>query len=243
MKTAINRREAVLYSCNQAHGKTAKKRTLEEPVVSLAAPQSQPLTDEERADFDRYGARFKEIENTWMEFGEAILDIRERRLYRGEYKTFEAFCRNEIAMGKSNVNRQLQCSQVAKHLATNVAIPLLEGHVRPLLRLNDPAKQVLAFQQAVDQAKKENKPLTALHVTRAVRESRTAEEQVSQEAPTPVTKADVITRIMRAIINGLEKLSTEELRAFEAALKEFKEKWLGALPPTSSKSLHEREDA
>ena len=88
-------------------------------------------------------------------------NIRDRRLYRGGWRTFESFCQAELEMGKSNVNRLLKCAEVAELLATNVAKPEREAHIRPLLRLNDPVEREHAYRKAVDQAKHEGKPLTA----------------------------------------------------------------------------------
>lgn len=230
MKTKIKSRAPLPSTGNEAQEGAAQGSPVSDDneAAGEASRGSDHLTEREQSDFDRHCARLKQIENTWMEFGEALLEIRDQRLYRGEYESFEAFCRKELATGKSNVNRRLQCTQIAKLVATNVAIPLLEGHVRPLLRLNDPVEQVQAFQQAVDQAKEKKKPLTAVFVTRAVR--KILDDGKPGQVDHGPTKSGVITQIHRDLTRGLESRPLEQLQEFATALGDFKESWLKAHP-------------
>ena len=198
----------------------------------LRGSELEPLSDAEQADYEQKLGRLKEIEGSWFEAGEALLEIRDQRLYREHHPDFETFCRKELGMGKSNCNRKLQTTQVARLLATRVAKPVCEGHIRPLLRLTDPAEQEQAFRKAVDRAKKANKPLTGAFVAQEVRVIRAAQRDSDIPSPIrPVTKADLLTQISRAVIRDLEALSSEQLQAFEKACLEFKSDWLAAQPP------------
>lgn len=118
-------------------------------------------------------------------------------------------------------------------MSTKVDVPLREAHVRPLLRLRDPAKQAQAFQQAVGQAKEKKKPFTAAFVTRAVNGILDAEKP-GEIAPKPVTKDELITRISRDTTRDLEKLALEMIEEFEKAVAKFKVTWLTAHGPTDS---------
>ena len=193
------------------------------------AIQSTKLTVQEQADFDRCCARLKQIEDLWTEFGETALEIREGSLYRDNYDTFDEFCRKELATGKSNVNRLIRCSQVAKLVATFVAIPLLEAHVRPLLKLKDPEKQVQAFQQAVaDAKKKKKKKFTAVFVKRAVRAILDAD---MAGVPPPIKsetqkKREIIDKLEDAFIDGLENEAIQTIQLVLQRLPKWREKLL-----------------
>jgi hypothetical protein len=189
-----------------------------------ASVEPRLLTSAETADFERYGVRLREIAKTWIEVGETLRDIRERRLYRAEFGSFGDFCRVELGIGRSNVNRLLQSTEVAKRVATIVAEPVREAHVRPLLCLTDPNAQVCAFTQALERARKDKKPLTGAYVSRAVREISADVRPATVE--TTVTKAGFLTRITRDLARGLEKLAIEQLETFEKALANFKSAWL-----------------
>lgn len=202
-------------------------------IARNAPPASDELSDQEREDFERHRKRFKDIARIWIEVGDALRDIRDRRLYRGQFATFEDFCRTELGMGRSNLNRQLRSTQIAKLLATNVATPLREAHVRPLLRLEEPEQQMEAFNRAMAQAKEKKKPFTAAFVTRAVNGILDAEKP-GDIAQKPVTKDELITRISRYTTRDLEKLPLEMIEEFEKAVAKFKVTWLNAHASTDS---------
>lgn len=50
---------------------------------------------------------------SFIEVGQALMEIRESRLYREEHKTFEVYCRNRWGFDKRYANRLIQGSSVA----------------------------------------------------------------------------------------------------------------------------------
>ena len=207
---------------------TAKKVT--PPRLKMLPPPS--LTAKEKTDYQQKLGRLKEIESYWFEAGETLLEIRDQRLYREQYHDFASFCCAELGMGKSNYNRMLRSSQVAQRMAAHVAKPEREAHIRPLLRLDDPVEQEQAYRMAVDQAKSNGKPLTALLVTRAIHQIQDAKPIPAGVIPSKsATKSDLLIQISRALTRDLEALSSEQLQAFAKACLAFKRDWLAALPP------------
>ncbi|SRR6266516_2104440 len=52
-------------------------------------------------------------QKTFVEVGQALLAIRDGRLYKKEYKTFEQYCRDRWKWSKTHVNRLIAASEMA----------------------------------------------------------------------------------------------------------------------------------
>lgn len=96
----------------------------------------------------------RKIENglqTFVEVGEALMEIRDSRLYRVEHSTFEDYCREKWKFTKTQANRLIGAADVAKNLAPIGVIPASESQARPLTKL--PAEQQpAAWEKAVEKA-------------------------------------------------------------------------------------------
>ena len=53
---------------------------------------------------------------TFVEVGEALLEIRDRRLYRESHKTFEDYCRERWGMSRIYAHRSIEAAKIAKIL-------------------------------------------------------------------------------------------------------------------------------
>lgn len=106
--------------------------------------------------------------NTFVDVGHALLEIRDSRLYREEYPTFEDYCQTRWKMERSYANKLIRASETVNNLGTNVPIlPTTESQVRPLTAL-EPEKQSIAWQRAVETAPETG--ITAKHVQSVVDE-------------------------------------------------------------------------
>lgn len=93
---------------------------------------------------DEYNA-FQEHENTiaiylraFVEVGHALLDIKERDLYRESYPSFEAYCRDRWNFGRDYGYRLMTAATVADNLLTIVntdELPANEAQARELVGL------------------------------------------------------------------------------------------------------------
>lgn len=190
---------------------------------------SAPLTEAEAVQYETLVTRFKKLEDHWVESMRILAEIRNQRLYRASYGTFEEFCHKELRMSRANVDRQCQTLEIVRLLPTNVVKPVKESHVRPLLRLKSGGQRIEAYQKVVAEAAAKKKRITGGLVTRVVNEILKPETP-DDAAPKVPTKGDVITRITRDIARDLEKRPMEQLEEFEKAVVEFKAAWLSDHP-------------
>jgi hypothetical protein len=117
---------------------------------------------------DELAAREQVIERgfkVWQEVGEALLHIRDKRLYRATHKTFEDYCRERWQMSRSRAHRLIDASEVASNLLPIGNIPANESQARELTTL-EPEAQRLGWQIVEDTAP--DGKITAAHVKSVV---------------------------------------------------------------------------
>lgn len=102
-------------------------------------------------------------QKTFVEVGQALLKIRESRLYRAEHGTFEEYCLSRWGMARSHAHRLIDAAAVTKNLSPIGDIPKTEAVVRPLTKLA-PDQQREAWTKANEKAASENRPVTARDV-------------------------------------------------------------------------------
>ncbi len=73
----------------------------------------------------------------FVSVGNALLEIRDSRLYRQQFPTFEAYCRERWGMVQRHANRLIQAAEVVENLQTGPIgpTPQTESQARPLTRL------------------------------------------------------------------------------------------------------------
>lgn len=73
---------------------------------------------------------------TFVAVGHALLAIRDHRLYRADYATFEDYCRVRWRISKTHANRLIDSAEVAENLTPlGVMLPTNEAQARPLAQL------------------------------------------------------------------------------------------------------------
>ena len=113
---------------------------------------------------------------TFVEVGQALMEIRDSRLYRIEYKTFEAYCQEKWGMDRRQANRLIGSADVAENLGPMG--PKNERQARPLTKLL-PEKQPEAWAKAVQIADGEQP--TARQVEQAVRQTLSTENPTKRK--------------------------------------------------------------
>ena len=86
---------------------------------------------------------------SWIEVGEALIEIRDSRLYRIEARTFEEYCQSRFKMGKAHAHRLMTAAPIAKDLSPIGDIP--ESVVREIAKVA-PEKRQEVFQKATESA-------------------------------------------------------------------------------------------
>jgi N6-adenosine-specific RNA methylase IME4 len=89
---------------------------------------------------------------TFIDVGGALLEIRDSRLYREEFGTFEEYCKERWGWARNYANKLIKATETVKNLGTNVPIlPSNEAQARPLTKL-EPEEQREAWQDVIKNA-------------------------------------------------------------------------------------------
>jgi hypothetical protein len=96
----------------------------------------QILNIDESHELERCEVVIKQGLQTFIEVGQALMTIREKRLYRIGFKTFEDYCVERWLITKTQANRLIQASETISNLTPmGVVLPKIERQVRPLTSL------------------------------------------------------------------------------------------------------------
>ncbi|MBN3908089.1 MAG: hypothetical protein HWQ35_16495 [Nostoc sp. NMS1] len=121
------------------------------------------LTQEEQSDRLHLERR---VERAFFEAGKALMELRDRRLYRSTHKTFEDYCRDRFGHSRQQSNYLIAAAGVYENLTTigcqNVAnenlttngsqiLPTSERQFRPMTKL-EPQEQQEVWLTAVELA-------------------------------------------------------------------------------------------
>lgn len=142
------------------HAELVERLDTTKPVLSVA----------EESALSRNEAKIERGLQTFYEVGNALAEIRDDRLYRENYATFEEYCQERWGMSRPRAYQFIDAADVRGRLSTIVdKLPANESQVRPLTQLA-PNEQVAAWQRAVETAP--NGKVTAAHVASVVEEMR-----------------------------------------------------------------------
>lgn len=105
----------------------------------------------------------RKVERAFYEAGKALMELRDRRLYRSTHKTFEEYCRERFGYTRMAASYKIAAAVVVDNLSTNglqntemstnglQILPTNERQVRPLTKLQ-PDQQREAWQLSVTEA-------------------------------------------------------------------------------------------
>jgi hypothetical protein len=88
---------------------------------------------------------------TFVEVGQALLEIRERRLYRESHESFENYCRDRWGFSRSRAHRLMDAAEVGAMLPMG-NMPDNERQARELARLKDDPEAVREVWAEVQEA-------------------------------------------------------------------------------------------
>lgn len=118
------------------------------PATALA-----PLTRAEQHDLVTHEATIARGIDTFVAVGNALAAIRDGRLYRDQYATFEAYARERWEIGRARAYQLMDAAQAVDAVSTivDIAPPANEAQARPLAGLA-PEVQREVWQQATTTA-------------------------------------------------------------------------------------------
>lgn len=123
---------------------------------------------------------------TFLEVGQALARIRDSRLYRNRWDSFEQYVKQRWEMSVRHAHRLVDSAEIAQNLlppaagVTNWSPPKSESQVRPLKGL-EPAEQKEVWDRAVQSAP--NGQVTARHVEEVRREFHPKPDAKTIELP------------------------------------------------------------
>jgi hypothetical protein len=143
------------------------------------------LNIDESHELERCEVVIKQGLNTFIEVGEALFIIRDKRLYRREFKTFEDYCKQKWAISRQRVYQLIDASNVINHLSTMVDIPTSERQVRPLTSL-EPEIQKEVWKEVVKQSEETRQPITAARVQSVVNDWKPVNQEIKEVKNEPM---------------------------------------------------------
>lgn len=170
--------------------------------------QQLSLTLEQRAELQRCERVIQSGLETFELVGNALLSVRDSKLYRESHSTFESYCQEKWSMSRDYAYRLIGASKVVSNLLPIGGKPQNESQARPLTAL-EPEEQREAWTAAVEASG--GNP-TGRQVEAAVDEIKTAREQAAEPEGKPVPRyvpADGLQYAEMAILN-LEKIQAND---------------------------------
>ena len=111
------------------------------------------LNIEERNELERCEVVIKQGLKTFVEVGQALMLIRDKRLYRAEFGTFEAYCQDKWNISRRRGYELINASVIVENVRNCAQIeiqPQTESQARPLTKL-EPELQAEAWQRTVEE--------------------------------------------------------------------------------------------
>ncbi|MEU9444615.1 hypothetical protein AB0D42_27790 [Streptomyces sp. NPDC048304] len=186
------------------------------------------LTHDEQADLAQLEAVIERGMNTFIEVGNALAVIQERKLYRSQHGTFEDYCRSKWGFSRQ---RAYQLTAAAEAVTTMVDIglpaPTSERQARELSRIPEP-ERVEVWRETVNRTGGQP-TAAAVRETYAARTEEVVEAEIVEEPapriysvpPAPERAPDRQPRVdaSRTVLVALTELrqTRESLEALTAA--------------------------
>lgn len=107
------------------------------------------LSVEEQHELERCEVVIKQGLETFIEVGQALMTIRDKRLYRATFGTFEDYCRDQWGIHRGTAYRMIDAASVISNLSpVGDKLPQSERQARPLTKL-EPELQREAWAEVV----------------------------------------------------------------------------------------------
>jgi len=152
--------------------------------------------------------------DTFVCVGSALAAIRDKRLYRADFDTFEAYCREKWQFGKAYAYRLIGAAEVIASLSPigDIPLPRNEAQVRPLFGLKAAEAQAI-WREVIKKAGKKN--VTAALVKEMMKQFRHAANRgrgACARNPTQEQLQQVIVRIEDLLGTLKQRLKAGDLR-------------------------------
>lgn len=163
-----------------------------QPVTSNSQPSDPPSSQLDSAaltpdEEERYLADLKTIRKgvaVFYEVGKALERVKDGKLYRSDYPTWDKFCKAELANSTRHADRCIESAKIVEDLLDGEsdkpfievlaevenALPKNEAQARPLKRLKTREERKKAWSLVQQKARERSQPITAEIIIEAVNE-------------------------------------------------------------------------
>jgi hypothetical protein len=143
----------------------------------------QILNIEESHELERCEVVIKQGLQTFIEVGQALMTIKEKRLYRINFKTFEDYCIERWAFKRTHVYQLIEASAVISNLSAMANIlPQSERQVRPLTSL-EPEIQKEVWKEVIET---HGENITAAKVQSVVNDWKAVNQEIKEIKSEPM---------------------------------------------------------
>ena len=144
------------------------------------------LNIDESHELERCEVVIKQGLKTFIEVGQALMTIKEKRLYRISFKTFEDYCIERWAISKPRAYQLIEAANVMIGLSTIVdVLPQSESQIRPLTNL-EPEIQKEVWKEVVKQSEETRQPITAARVQSVVNDWKPVNQEIKEVKNEPM---------------------------------------------------------
>lgn len=162
--------------------------SVEQAERERGAEVTEALTYMEKEELREFERQIESGLKTFRKVGTALLAIRDGRMYRAEFKTFEDYCRDRWGFNASRARQLIGAAEIAGRIeSVTIVTPATESQARPLAVL-PPEQQPEAWKAATDKAATEGRKVTAKDVQEQVKKITTKAEIVDVDVLPPEQK-------------------------------------------------------
>ena len=178
-------------------------------IVPVNSATSEHLSAVEVQTLEHYERIIAQGIKTFVEVGHALVIIRDERLYRESYGTFEDYLRQRWDLSRPYAYQLIDAAQVVDAVsATADIVPVNEAQARPLTRLA-PEQQAEVWQEAVKTAPAGK--VTAKHVQETVKRAKATGHAPSKLTSTkPFDVQSIETKMTDLYMDWLRHCETDD---------------------------------
>ena len=150
------------------------------------------LITQEKQLVEKHETTIKKGLNTFVEVGQALLEIRDKKLYRIDYKTFEEYCQEKWQMTRRRSYQLIEASLAIENVNPGTQMPKNEKEVRALVSL-EPEVQNAVWQETVE---KHGDKITAQKVQEVANEWKETSKEINEYKQTITTTEDELKKLV-----------------------------------------------
>jgi hypothetical protein len=192
-----------LHSDAEAEVETAEAtEEVQDLVTSSASRELLTVTEKQR--LEECETIIEKGLQTFIEVGQVLLEIKDRRLYREEYGTFETYCGSRWGLSRPRAYQLIQATNVVNNLsAASDVLPTTESQARPLSKLSA-EDQLDTWNEVVQESQETGKSITAKSIEKKVSERLKKKTETSTIVDTEVLEAEVNPENLSTIVDRSE---------------------------------------